>query len=151
MDQLICASLSHAHCWYEVGMLKVPADIEVPWNITGHRVAIIATNNAISQTRPQRCRIQQRTSSQSRLLRRPSQPQSLRRVCFRYSSRPHAGGQVVQIQSQCSSAAATAAMTVAVISAFLGTSRPQRQVLYGTSKGVNSSVGLCFFCGHLEK
>ena len=25
MDQLICASLSHTHCWYEVGMLKVPA------------------------------------------------------------------------------------------------------------------------------
>ena len=25
MDQLICASLSHAHYWYEVGMLKVPA------------------------------------------------------------------------------------------------------------------------------
>ena len=27
MDQLICASLSHSHCWYEVGMLKVPAII----------------------------------------------------------------------------------------------------------------------------
>ena len=25
MDQFICASLSHAHYWYEVGMLKVPA------------------------------------------------------------------------------------------------------------------------------
>ena len=25
MDQLIFASLSHTHCWYEVGMLKVPA------------------------------------------------------------------------------------------------------------------------------
>ena len=24
MDQLIFASLSHTHCWYEVGMLKVP-------------------------------------------------------------------------------------------------------------------------------
>ena len=24
MDQLICASLSHTHYWYEVGMLKVP-------------------------------------------------------------------------------------------------------------------------------
>ena len=24
MDQLTCASLSHTHCWYEVGMLKVP-------------------------------------------------------------------------------------------------------------------------------
>ena len=27
MDQLICASLSHTHYWYEVGMLKVPAYI----------------------------------------------------------------------------------------------------------------------------
>ena len=25
MDQLICASLSHTHYWYEVGMLKAPA------------------------------------------------------------------------------------------------------------------------------
>ena len=25
MDQLIFASLSHTHYWYEVGMLKVPA------------------------------------------------------------------------------------------------------------------------------
>ena len=25
MDQLICASLSHTHYWYEVGMLNVPA------------------------------------------------------------------------------------------------------------------------------
>ena len=25
MDQLICASLSHTHCWYKGGMLKVPA------------------------------------------------------------------------------------------------------------------------------
>ena len=25
MDQLICASLTHTHSWYEVGMLKVPA------------------------------------------------------------------------------------------------------------------------------
>ena len=24
MDQLICASLSHTHYWYELGMLKVP-------------------------------------------------------------------------------------------------------------------------------
>ena len=26
MDQLICASLSHTHYWYEVGMLKVLAN-----------------------------------------------------------------------------------------------------------------------------
>ena len=24
MDQIICASLTHTHYWYEVGMLKVP-------------------------------------------------------------------------------------------------------------------------------
>ena len=29
MDQLIFASLSHTHHWYEVGMLKVPADYTV--------------------------------------------------------------------------------------------------------------------------
>ena len=29
MDQLICASLSHNHYWYEVGMLKVPATIYI--------------------------------------------------------------------------------------------------------------------------
>ena len=28
MDQLIFASLSHTHYWYEVGMLKVPAVIQ---------------------------------------------------------------------------------------------------------------------------
>ena len=27
MDQLICASLSHSHYWYDVGVLKVPAII----------------------------------------------------------------------------------------------------------------------------
>ena len=31
MDQLICASLSHAHYWYEVGMLKVPYYYLVPF------------------------------------------------------------------------------------------------------------------------
>ena len=28
MDQLICASLSHTHYWYEVGMLKVPIKLQ---------------------------------------------------------------------------------------------------------------------------
>ena len=28
MDQLICGSLSHIHYWYEVGMLKVPVDVQ---------------------------------------------------------------------------------------------------------------------------
>ena len=27
MDQLLFASLSNIHCWYEVGMLKVPATL----------------------------------------------------------------------------------------------------------------------------
>ena len=30
MDQLICASLSHTNYWYEVGMLKVPAEYWLP-------------------------------------------------------------------------------------------------------------------------
>ena len=29
MDQLLCASLSHTHYWYEVGMLKVPASTHI--------------------------------------------------------------------------------------------------------------------------
>ena len=29
MDQLIFASLSHTHYWYEVGMLKVPAEYHI--------------------------------------------------------------------------------------------------------------------------
>ena len=29
MDELIFASLSHTHYWYEVGMLKVPAVYQV--------------------------------------------------------------------------------------------------------------------------
>ena len=28
MGQLMCASLSHTHYWYEVGMLKVPAIVQ---------------------------------------------------------------------------------------------------------------------------
>ena len=32
MDQLIFASLSHTHYWYEVGMLKVPAVVPIRWN-----------------------------------------------------------------------------------------------------------------------
>ena len=34
MDQLICASLSHTHYWYEVGMLKVSA----VWEDEGRRL-----------------------------------------------------------------------------------------------------------------
>ena len=32
MDQLIFASLSHTHCWYEVGMLNVLATEEILWS-----------------------------------------------------------------------------------------------------------------------
>ena len=35
MDQVICASLSHTHYWYEVGMLKVPAINLGQWPKTG--------------------------------------------------------------------------------------------------------------------
>ena len=31
LDQLICASLSHTHSLYEVGMLKVPGVLELVW------------------------------------------------------------------------------------------------------------------------
>ena len=37
MDQLICASLSHTHYWYEVGMLKVPAVYNVDPMLLYHR------------------------------------------------------------------------------------------------------------------
>ena len=37
MDQLIFASLSHNHYWYEVGMLKVPAVGNIrPSGLVGH-------------------------------------------------------------------------------------------------------------------
>ena len=35
MDQVICASLSHTHYWYEVGMLKVPAKYTTLINALG--------------------------------------------------------------------------------------------------------------------
>ena len=37
MDQLIFASLSHTHYWYEVGMLKVPAVVGGTGNLTRSR------------------------------------------------------------------------------------------------------------------
>ena len=33
MDQLIFASLSHTHYWYEVGMLKVPGLLHIDSNL----------------------------------------------------------------------------------------------------------------------
>ena len=37
MDQLIFASLSHTHYWYEVGMLKVPAVYDEYSDVSGGR------------------------------------------------------------------------------------------------------------------
>ena len=31
MEQLMCASLSHTHYWYEVDMLKIPATVVIPF------------------------------------------------------------------------------------------------------------------------
>ena len=35
MDQLVFAPLSHTYFWYEVAMLKVPADIESQCTVRG--------------------------------------------------------------------------------------------------------------------
>ena len=43
MDQLIFASLSHTHYWYEVGMLKVPAELIG----FGHRVTDYKVNGPV--------------------------------------------------------------------------------------------------------
>ena len=45
MDQLICASLSHTHYWYEVGMLKVP-----PYAVLILKKNLNASKLSISQT-----------------------------------------------------------------------------------------------------
>ena len=37
MDQVICASIPHTHCWYEVGMLKVPAVYVNDYKMYTHR------------------------------------------------------------------------------------------------------------------
>ena len=41
MDQSICASLSHTHYWYEVGMLKVPACNTEIWKIETSRFMVV--------------------------------------------------------------------------------------------------------------
>ena len=46
MDQLIFASLSHAHYWYEVGMLKVPAVQQCVFTLL-HLWYIICTGTAV--------------------------------------------------------------------------------------------------------
>ena len=43
MDQLIFASLSHTHYWYEVGMLKIPAIDTLDWPGTSQKNANTST------------------------------------------------------------------------------------------------------------
>ena len=45
MDQLIFASLSHIHYWYEVGMLKVPAYNIIPVISTANILVLTCTTN----------------------------------------------------------------------------------------------------------
>ena len=46
MDQLICASLSYAHCWYEAGLLKVPQAAEYnPGKKTRVRAVLMGTKS----------------------------------------------------------------------------------------------------------
>ena len=49
MDQLIFASLSHTHYWYEVGMLKVPA-VRSVYSIYTVEVALILFGSAYLQS-----------------------------------------------------------------------------------------------------
>ena len=49
MDQLICSSLSHTHYWYEVGMLKVPANGRMYVELWMDQRGMIAANPARSE------------------------------------------------------------------------------------------------------
>ena len=49
MDQLIFASLSHTHYWYEVGMLKVPAVYNWAWLRPEHSNTSLNNNLGIYQ------------------------------------------------------------------------------------------------------
>ena len=53
MDQLIFASLSHTHYWYEVGMLKVPAVTRVPLkkNQNAPRLGLLSMLSSIQVSR----------------------------------------------------------------------------------------------------
>ena len=51
MDQLIFASLSHTHYWYEVGMLKVPAVKPLSW----HVISIKESCNWLRQVQSTAC------------------------------------------------------------------------------------------------
>ena len=53
MDQLIFASLSHTHYWYEVGMLKVPAvvklsQISLEYRRADHAIALQAASTGLA-------------------------------------------------------------------------------------------------------
>ena len=50
MDQLIFASLSHAHYWYEVGMLKVPICLHGGSSRFNHIILRLSTNRISSPT-----------------------------------------------------------------------------------------------------
>ena len=45
MDQIICASLSHTHYWYEVGMLEVPGQPASQTNRDPNRDKTLARSN----------------------------------------------------------------------------------------------------------
>ena len=45
MDQIICASLSHTHDWYKMGMLKVP--VVMGAHQTGDSVAYIVNSETL--------------------------------------------------------------------------------------------------------
>ena len=51
MDQLIFASLSHTHYWYEVGMLKVPVDLSNANPAYGHKEVRRSTDHIMAATR----------------------------------------------------------------------------------------------------
>ena len=52
MDQLICASLSHTHYWYEVGMLEVPVEV-LEWSRSS--VTASSTSTPARSSRERTC------------------------------------------------------------------------------------------------
>ena len=57
MDQLIFASLSHTHYWYEVGMLKVPAELLIVVDSHIQRIVLATEETTVTQVshRPIKC------------------------------------------------------------------------------------------------
>ena len=56
MDQLIYASLSHTHYWYEAGMLKVPASYKAVIQIVSYNITIVlyCDHSSVSKRSPYR-------------------------------------------------------------------------------------------------